>query len=151
MKYLKLFESFSGEIGDLNFMTPEQVQDVFMRECEDKYPNIELIRTILENGLVDINIKFGISQNTPSHWAIIRDNTRLAKLIIELGADINTKDAADWTPFHWAVTNNNISIARYLIEIGTDINAKSIYGAMPLHFAKSEEMKALLKQNGAVE
>lgn len=45
MKWIKLFEEF--QMGDLNFMSPEEIQKLFMQECGKQTPDLNLIRDSL--------------------------------------------------------------------------------------------------------
>ena len=212
MKYIRLFEDF--QLGDLNFMSPEEIKGLFFEECRKSTPDLELIRVIVENGLVDVSAKNKWDEtplhragsvelakllidsgadvraknkwdNTPLHLAVGRDNKELAELLIASGADVNTKgyldrtplhvvvwrdnidlaklliasgadvkakDEDDETPLHRAVRWDNIALAELLIASGADVNTKGWFGGTkPLDLVKSEEMKSLLKQHGAVE
>ena len=114
MKWIKLFEEF--QLGDLNFMPPEEIQDLFMEECEKQNPDINLIRVIVENGLVDVNAKYyGIS---PLHSAIRGDNVEIANMLISAGAKVNAKD--DWgnSPLLWAVRRGYVEMQALLKKHG---------------------------------
>lgn len=65
-------------------MSPEEIQDLFFKECEKRNPDINLIRVIVENGLVDVNAKYyGIS---PLHSAVRGDNKEMQDLLKKHGA-----------------------------------------------------------------
>ena len=150
MKYIKLYEDF--QLGDLNFMSPEEIQKFFMKECEKKTPDLNLIRVILDNGLVDVNAKW--DGKTPLHVAVRGGNIALAEYLISAGADVNTKDRYGDSPLHYATYRDNEEIAKLLISAGADVNAKNDIGMSPLEVAvyrDNVEMQSLLKQHGAVE
>ena len=146
MKYIRLFEDF--QLGDLNFMSPEEIKELFFEECRKDNPDLELIRVIVENGLMDVGAKDKWG-HTPLHMA---KNIELAKLLITSGADVDAKNEYSSTPLHWAVYGNNIAIAKLLITSGADVNAKGEYGSTPLHWAVSRdniEIAKLLIDSGA--
>ena len=150
MKYIRLYEEF--QMGDLNFMPPEEIQDLFMQECKKQTPDINLIRVIVENGLVDVNAKYNY-ERSPLHYAVDRNNIALAEYLISVGADVNAKDGWGKSPLHWAVQEDDITMVKLLISAGADVNAKNDYGRSPLDYAISrgnEETQALLKQHGAL-
>lgn len=141
MKWIKLFEEF--QLGDLDSMSPEEIQDLFLEECSKQTPDINLIRVIVENGLVDINAKHK-DKRLPLNYAVGWNNVELTKLLIKAGADVNAAKEGDGnSPLHWAAMNDNIAIAKLLIKAGADVNAKNGYNE-PI-FAKSYEMRNLLK------
>ena len=151
MKWIKLYEEF--QLGDLNFMSPEEIQELFFEECEKQTPDINLIRVIVENGLVDVNAKDKYGQS-PLRFAVGRDNIALAELLISAGADVNAKSNIGTSPLHYAADRNNVILAKYLISAGADVNAKDKWGSSPLFWAAyrgNKEMQALLKKHGAVE
>jgi len=105
MKYIRLFEDF--QLGDLNVMSPEQIEGIFFDECGKGHPNLELIKVILENRLVDVN-KVILHDRTALHLSISRSNNpNLVKLLIEMGADVNLKDFAGRTPLEYAMIIEN--------------------------------------------
>ena len=141
MKWIKLFEEF--QMGDLNFMSPEEIQDLFFEECEKRTPDLELIKVILDNGLVDVNAKW--DGKTPLHVAVRGGNIALAEYLISAGADVNTKNRYGDSPLHEAVERNNIDLVEYLISAGADVNAKNKDGDTPLHFAIGRNNIAIVK------
>ena len=76
MKYIRLFEDF--QLGDLNFMSPEEIEKLFFRECEKSTPDLELIMVIIENGLVDVDAKDRDGE-TPLHRAKSEEMEALLK------------------------------------------------------------------------
>jgi len=158
MKYIRLFEDF--QLGDLNVMSPDKIITLFFRECGRKTPNLEVIRVILENGLVDVNSRDnsvrvgGVWVNrTPLHIALGSYNIdiNLVKLLIEAGADLEASDGWGKRPLHLAVYYNRVDIVEYLIEMGATVNIYDNDYNSPLDYATSKEMKELLEQHGALE
>ena len=124
MKWIKLFEEF--QMGDLNFMSPEEIQKLFMDECKKKTPDINLIRVIVENGLVDVNGTF--------------DYGRFPLACVVRWNNVNNVDLVD--------------LVELFISAGADVNAKDVDGESPLAEAVREGyvgMQDLLKKHGAIE
>lgn len=70
------------------------------------------------------------------------DSARVARLLIERGADVGARDGADWTPMHGAVlrwhyiASRPLSVARMLIEAGAPVDVPTAaIGWTPLHLA----------------
>jgi len=140
MKYIRLFEDF--QLGDLNVMSPEEIKKLFFKECSKAIPDLELIRVIIENGLVDVNDAKEIGGFTPLHRV---DSVELAKLLIASGADVRAKDTYDRTPLHDAADIDNIELAKLLIVSGANVNTKDKFGNTPLHFAVERDSIAIAK------
>lgn len=113
MKYIKLYESFSGEIGDLNFMSQEQIQELFFNECKQMNPNLELVKVILDNQLMDVNAKDNYGR-MPLHRAARWNNISIAKILIDAGAYVNTKDNTDRTPLDYAMMEEHNTMIELL-------------------------------------
>ena len=104
-------------MGDLNLMSPEEIQDLFFEECEKQTPDINLIRVILDNGLVDVNAKDKYSRS-PLYMAVGRNNIALAEYLISAGANVNAKTKSYATPLAWAVRKDNVEMQALLKKHG---------------------------------
>lgn len=89
-------------------------------------------------------------------------SARVSRLLVERGADINDRDAADWTPLHDALVRPGdgeatrpLDTAMMLIDAGADVNAQTAaVGWTPLHLAadlgEPELARALLAAGARV-
>ena len=114
--------------------------------------DLEMVQVLLECG-VDVNAQ-DIYSFTPLNIASSRfeDDPRLARLLIERGADPNTRSWDDQTPLHYASRDGHIEKARVLIEHGANVEVKDNNGRTPLDIASSnqrEEIIKLLLEHGA--
>jgi len=80
------------------------------------------------------NLTFESGQST-LHYAASRGQTGLLKLLIGLGANVNTIDQPGNTPLHRAVENGDLEAAGLLLDQGADVNAKDFNGNTTLHLA----------------
>ena len=97
MKWIKLYEEF--QMGDLNIMSPREIITLFFGECGKQIPNLELIKVILDNGLMDIHGKE--MGNSLLLWGVFFDNIAIVELLIEMGADVNALDDYGQTVLHY--------------------------------------------------
>lgn len=58
------------------------------------------------------------------------------KQLLDQGADVNAKDAAENTALHLATKHGLQDIMRLLIEQGADVNAQNDYLSTPLHLTQ---------------
>ena len=124
-----------------------------------KYSNPALTRYLIENG-ADINQR--ISHGEYAGQTILSAaDTRQARLLIDLGFDVNRKDNKGRTPLHALLLGNHSSddlhefeIEELLVKAGADVNSADVDGLTPLHYAcKScaRNSVCFLLENGAVK
>ncbi|XP_062262234.1 receptor-interacting serine/threonine-protein kinase 4 [Platichthys flesus] len=82
---------------------------------------------------------------TPLHLASKRGQYRVARILIELGANVHI--LADWsnTPLHVAAETGHTSTSRLLIKHQADIQAPNAHGHTPLHLASQQGHLATVK------
>jgi len=68
----------------------------------------------------------------------------IVKILIEAGADVNTKNFFGYTPLLWASIYNHKEVVNLLIEAGADINAKNNYGYTALIYASGNNNKDII-------
>ena len=80
--------------------------------------------------------------------AVMNNESEIAKLLIENGADVNKKDGFKMTNLMLAANNQNIELVKLLLKNGADKNAKDDNGMTALKAAeevKNKEIIDLLK------
>lgn len=63
------------------------------------------------------------------------DDCKLAQILINNGADINTKDKSGNTPLHYCIYYKNYKLMKLLVNNGADVNVHDNNGRTPLHLA----------------
>ncbi len=62
-------------------------------------------------------------------FAIIHGRDNIVKLLLEIGADINSEDSASGhSPLIFAITNGHLSVVKVLLNYGVNLEAKSLSG-----------------------
>ncbi len=96
----------------------------------------DMVKRCIELG-ADVNARhsveyYGPHQLTPLHAAIKNGNTEIVRLLVQGGADLESRIRRDgqymvagYTPLMWAVENGRTEVARYLLEQGADPAALS--------------------------
>ena len=90
---------------------------------------------------------------TVLHHIAWSGDLRTAKLLIELGADVDIKDDVGETPLHGAAGWGNTEIVKFLIASGADVNSICTDGMTPLDWAtdyKEGDVLEVLKAAGAI-
>lgn len=72
---------------------------------------------------------------TPLIFAILNNNTEVAKILIDNGSDVNKQTTLGETPLLLAVKNENEEITEALIRAGADIDHSDRFDATSLHYA----------------
>ena len=98
----------------------------------------------------------GVDQPVPSPFivaAAYNPDPAVTALLLDRGADPNTKGTNDRSLLHTAALRGNLEVAALLIDRGADVNARDAVGSTPLHWAlwgdRSGEMVSLLVDGGA--
>ena len=96
---------------------------------------------------------------TPLHAASVKGHSDVASLLLENGADPDSRDELDSTPLHKVSqggqllkVESSLEIARLLVNSGADVNATDYEGATPLHAAAQSgycDIVELLLESGA--
>ncbi|KAH8148232.1 uncharacterized protein LAJ45_07684 [Morchella importuna] len=89
---------------------------------------------------------------TALHFAANEAHVRVARLLIDHGADVSAEDWDQKTPLHKAAEGGHLEIARLLIDHGADVSAEDEDQKTPLHKAAEGghlEIARLLIDRGA--
>ena len=105
------------------------------------FGNVEIVRLLLDSGADTEANAEGDNGEKPLHqlsygkYRSQEDGVRVAQLLLEGGADVNTRRNDHWTPLHLASYFGNLEIVCLLLDHGADseANAKGDMGEKPLH------------------
>lgn len=100
----------------------------------------EIIKILNENKDMGFNVNTELNslKNTILHYIVYNSLHDMILPMINMGANVNSKNAHGATPLHWAcdVNNENIEkrqeICKILLENKADINISTEYGETPL-------------------
>ncbi len=87
----------------------------------------------------------------PEH-ADPRCDCDIAQLLLEGGANVNSKDGLSSTSLHAAARDGHREMARLLLDLGAEVDARTAAGETPLHLAAEgshQKMIRLLLRAGA--
>jgi uncharacterized protein len=111
------------------------------------------LRTLIKQG-ADVNSAQG-DGTTALHWAALKGNVELAKLLLYAGANPrSTTRLGAYTPLLMASKNGDAAMIETLLANGADANDKTTTGVTPLMFAAAsghvDAVKALLDKGAEV-
>ena len=102
------------------------------------FGNVVIVRLLLDRG-ADLEAAEGKMGEKPFHqvsygkYKSQEDGIRVARLLLEHGADVNTRRKDHWTPLHHASYFGNVEIARLLLDHGANSEANAEGDMKPLH------------------
>jgi len=88
---------------------------------------------------------------TPLHLAVASRRFEVVKLLVESGAEVDTRREGGGTPLHSAAQNGDAQLVEFLLEHGADPLAENDEGRSPLDLATSAEVVALLEDRAIPE
>ena len=71
----------------------------------------------------------------PIHVAASAGHVDISALLLERGADADSRNNYNQTPLHWAAVSGKVEASKYLLDCGADINARNDLHATPLYLA----------------
>jgi len=93
-----------------------------------------MVKNLVEYG-VDVNKGDSVNHNTPLIYACIHDRLKIAKYLLDHGANLDMKNNSGDMPIFICSKNGNEAIVQCLVEHGVDINRFNLNGDAPLHVA----------------
>ena len=85
--------------------------------------DLEAAQIALRNG-ADVNkMWFESPYQTPLMIAASEGKKELAKLLVQHGAEVNTKDHLGDTALMWAANGDHLNVVEFLVEHGANVNA----------------------------
>lgn len=136
MKYIKLYEDFDFyDSYELMILSPNKKAEMLYNEIKKKRPNLDLIEDLITLGTNLDWINEDSYNRTFLHLATVHNKPMITQMLIEAGANIESKDIDGRTPLHLAVKEKNSFITEMLIEAGANVNARDEWKNISLHYA----------------
>ncbi|GEM_PF-2809027 len=126
----------------------------------DTQSQLKLIKTLAQHN-ANLNARSNIN-NTPLHFAAEENLPEVARILIELGAELDIQDIDQWTPLMLAINQGSVKVAQLLIQSGASLTIRNRDGWQALHFTANKKSqssgksrlkiaKALLKAGAPLE
>lgn len=116
--------------------------------------NLEQVKLVIKTAQLNVN-EGGKDDQTVLHYLATKQIQELYPVLLELGGDVNTKDANYRTPLHIAASIGNTYAFNLLIEKGANVNLKDNKKDTALHLAArngyTELVSILVKRKDLAE
>jgi ankyrin repeat protein len=100
----------------------------------------------------DVHSRCSTDNATPLHLAVERRHVKVARFLLECGADVTAQNEKGSTPLHVASEQGNLEVASVLVERGADVTAQNKERSTPLHLASrwgNLKVASMLVERGA--
>ena len=81
---------------------------------------------------------------TALNQCVLDGNLESAKMLVELGANVNKKDRFGWTALHYAASEGYEEICRFLLRCGANVRAEDKEGKFPVEVTDDESILKIL-------
>ena len=78
-------------------------------------------------------------------WAAENGHEAVVKLLLEKGAELETKSSSGRKPLSYAAENGHDVVVKLVLEKGAELETKDNYGGTPLSWAAKDCHKAVVK------
>ena len=144
--YFDTIKLLVGSGADINSHNGELLETPLHKLCARIKPHIDVITMLLKNG-AKVNA-INISGKTPVFNCSFNYSVELLHLLVEYGADINTRDKYKNTLLHDDYINcydeHFEEFLKALIKLGFDINSTNSRGYTPLDLCENKKIADIL-------
>ena len=132
------------EYNDISFMKDyiKNGSDVTFETFDECYPNLlfyarsaEAVKVLVQAG-IDINSKskYEKNENTPLHYAVLRNNQELIAALVQHGANVNAFNAKKKTPFFLALQKHQLNTVQIMLSGKPDFHLVDSNKNTALHY-----------------
>jgi ankyrin repeat protein len=117
------------------------------------FGHAEVVELLLAGGAQVNSASKNGQRVMPLHSAVAGGYIAIAKALLAHEADVNARQAGDFTPLHGAAQNGQLEMVNLLLAHGADVNANA-NGKTPLAIAlekRHRDVASLLRQYGGKE
>ncbi|XP_078336560.1 uncharacterized protein LOC111133522 isoform X3 [Crassostrea virginica] len=154
------FAAQTGNVSMINFLIEKGAHVYSARTVKEgltpfhvavDYGHMDAVRAFIDSRTVSVNMKTKLRQGgqTPLHRAVLKSHLKIAELLIDQGASIDTRDSEGRQAIHYAAQSDDPNVLEYVIKLGAQIDVTENCGRRAIHYAiynnKEENVKLLLK------
>lgn len=91
------------------------------------------------------NINVNSKAGTALIAAVFKNDIKIAKMLLDAGADVNIADDKGITALHYGIKFKNIDLIKLLVNNGADVNLTDNKGLSPWDYAELDSNENVLK------
>ena len=114
--------------ADINAKTEFAIEALSPLQISVFYRHHAVARVLLQRG-ADHSVSRRFGSKTPTHDAAFHGDAVMVRLMLQHGANIESRDSTLQTPLHVAVHWNYVSVVAVLLEHGADMQKRTIFKA----------------------
>jgi len=114
------------------FFNPADSKSSLMVACENN--SVEIVSLLLSAGAVPDILNVG-TRYTPLHYAVVRDNVEVVKILLNNGANIDHQNAYGNSALHIAASEGSLQCLTLLLALNANVVIVNHKLSSPLHFA----------------
>lgn len=97
--------------------------------------NMEILRFLLAQPFVPLDVASNEQQLTPLHQAAFHGKTKAIKLLLKANCQVSPLSSHRTTPLHMAALKNHAKAVSLLLASGSPLDAQDNHNRTPLHYA----------------
>ena len=148
LNYISIFNNILEKTGNDDVIDIANDTGINPFHSAMQLENVEIAKAILEKYPMLLDEEDG-NNLTPLSWAIQSNNTKMARVLIEKGANVGHKfytgHLYETTPLICALMSGEKDIAKLLIEKGADVTLSDSKKKTPLKLAKEKGYTDIVK------
>ena len=127
----------SYDIYELMITPPNKKAEMILEEMYNTEPNLNLVKDLITLGA---NVHWmgtgnGNDEISLLHSCSTKKTLKIAKMLIDAGADVNASGMNGFTPLHFFSSSSRISAAKFFIKHGAKLDIRDDYNCTPLYYA----------------
>jgi ankyrin repeat protein len=111
----------------------------------------DIVKFLIVEHSQDVNARGFNDDETPLIVASREGHSEVARVLLERGADTETRDDGDWSPLERASRYGHVEVVQVLLKHGADVNAQDQDNRTPLYvasdFGQAAAARVLLEHN----
>ena len=130
--------------GDRSLVNAVSPDGWFPLHLAAHFGHADAVLALLNKGAKVDATSTNAMRNMALHAAAAGRAPKVAKLLLDAGADVNARQSGGWTPLHSVAQSGDVEFARILTEAGADVGVRAENQQRPLDLALTKGQQAMV-------